>query len=168
MKQSLLVIVSLAIIVVSMLGIADAGYLTYEKLSGKLPVCGQGFDCGKVLNSPWAYVGPVPLSALGLVFYLSVFALAIAQYLQVDISQQLQKTGLAKYLKPLNWLLEWQPHHYLMAITSLGFAFSGYLLFLMAVIIQGWCLYCLISAATSITLFILAVLLNVVYTFAGE
>jgi uncharacterized membrane protein len=37
-----------------------------------------------------------------------------------------------------------------------GAGFSAYLLYIMGVVLQAWCVYCLISAATCIILFLLS------------
>jgi uncharacterized membrane protein len=139
--------IALGMVFLSLLGIADASYLTYEKLSGYIPLCGQGFDCGAVLSSPYASIGPVPISALGILFYLSIFALAICYYLEVPLDKSLKLPWLN-----ISWLL--------LGITSTGFAFSVILVGLMAFVIEAWCLYCLVSAIISTLLFIGSVLLN--------
>ncbi|MBP7842566.1 hypothetical protein KA017_01025, partial [Candidatus Woesebacteria bacterium] len=64
------IFISLLFIIFSLVGIADASYITYEKFSGVVPDCGPGFDCGAVLNSKWSSIGPIPLSLLGLAYYL--------------------------------------------------------------------------------------------------
>lgn len=126
---------SLLLVVLSLLGIMDASYLTYEKLAGVLPPCGAGFDCGQVLNSQWASIGPIPLSALGLLFYATVFGLAVTHFLELKLAG-------------------WSPLLLLKYLTVFGFLFSLYLVSLMAFIIQAWCLYCLISAVISSSLFV--------------
>lgn len=122
----------------SLIGIADAGFMTYEEVMGIVPQCTgvAGFDCGKVLQSSWAYIGPVPLAALGLGFYLFMFALN--SYL---------------LLVPQPWARLKQLR--LLAATS-AFGFSLWLIFLQAVVIGAFCLYCTISAATSTGLFLLS------------
>jgi len=141
---------SLALIIVSILGIFDAGYISYEELSGGQVLCGAGFDCGKVLNSPWSHVGPLPLATLGLVYYVFILTLSCIHFLELDLSQ------LIPALKLKN-------HHLLLLFTSFGFLFSLYLVFLMGVIIKAWCFYCLMSALSSSLLFILSLALGRTY-----
>ena len=81
MKQ----ILSILLVFFALAGIADAGFITYEKIRGVLPPCGNGLDCGAVLNSPWANIGPIPLAAVGVVFYTWVLLLAILNLLEVSI-----------------------------------------------------------------------------------
>lgn len=137
MKKTL---INLGFVVVSLLGILDAGYISYSTFSNTLPPCRPPFVCAEVLESPWAYIGGVPLSALGLLFYSTVFILAVLNYLQIKVSVPVLKT-IPNTLR---------------ALAIFGFLFSLYLMSLMAFIIDGWCLYCLISAITSITLFVLS------------
>jgi uncharacterized membrane protein len=130
----------LAMVFFSIVGIADASYLTYEKVSGQIPVCGQGFDCGSVLASPYAQIGPFPISVFGIFFYLSVFILSCSLFLGLKLKQ----FNLVTLIRLL---------------TSAGFGFSLILVGMMAFVIQAWCLYCLVSAATSTLLFSLSLLL---------
>lgn len=134
-----------ATVMLSILGIADAGYITYEKFAGVIPKCIPGFECGKVLNSPWSSIGPVPLSLLGLFFYFTVFVLASFVILEIDIHKVLPQ--LPAFLK------KFTTFDFLWMLTIFGFIFSLYLLFIMGVMIQGWCTYCLLSAATCTLLF---------------
>lgn len=119
----------LPLVVLSLLGILDASYLTYNKLNNIVPPCSGGFACETVLNSPWANVGPVPLSALGLFYYTFLFVIACATMLD-------HKVRIGK-LKNEDILL---------TVGTIGGGFSLYLVFIMGVMIKGWCLYCLISA----------------------
>jgi uncharacterized membrane protein len=149
------------LVMFALIGILDAGYITYEELSGVIPACGAGFDCGKVLNSPWSHIGPVPLAALGLVYYLIIFALAASQILELPaatfkpVTAEISKYG-KKYLSKK--VLAFIDTHPLLSaiflISCFGLAFSAFLIFLMGVIIKAWCLYCLISAITSCLLFV--------------
>jgi uncharacterized membrane protein len=59
----------------AVVGIADSIYLTIEHLAGRLPPC-TITGCEQVLTSPYATVGPVPLSALGALAYFTAFSLA--------------------------------------------------------------------------------------------
>ena len=135
------VFLSLMIIILAVLGLTDAGYISYEKLIGVTPVCQPGFDCGGVLNSPWAKIGPFPIAYLGFFYYLCILTLGILNYMQVDLRKLINQ----------NWFT---PENLLTALTTFGFGFSLYLLMIMGVILKAWCLYCLLSALTSTTLFI--------------
>jgi len=116
------------------LGALDTAYLTYAKVSQVPLACPSSGSCTEVLNSSFASIGPVPLSVLGLLAYLSVVAL--------NFSSQ----G-SKELKELLWWL-----CFAMALTSLGL--TAILIF----VLKAPCLYCAASA------FITAMLVALVET----
>ena len=147
------IFISLLFIILAVIGIADSGFITYEKLAGIVPECGAGFDCGAVLNSKWASIGPIPLAALGLFFYATVFTLAVLLFLEFDI-----QTLVKKYLKLAknNIINQVTTSELLLLVTTFGFLFSIYLVSIMAFLIGDWCKYCLISAGTSTSLFIVS------------
>lgn len=151
------VFLSLLFIIFSLIGIADSGYISYEELSGAAVECGPGFDCGAVLNSQWASIGPVPLAVLGFFFYLTVFILGILNFLEIDIQRILQKNIPSyKKLSPGHIFHSITTTELLLLLTSFGFVFSVYLVSIMAFIIQAWCKFCLISAGTSASLFLVS------------
>lgn len=141
---------TLLIIILAIIGIADAGYITYEKFTGGVVACGGWFSCNTVLDSKWASIGPIPLSLLGLVYYTTVLILAGSLLLELPIHKPL--VTLSKKLLPT--FPDFTLAQLLMALTTFGFGFSAYLIFIMAVLIKGWCLYCLISATTCTLLFL--------------
>lgn len=59
---------------VSSFGTALTGYLTWSKLTNNHVVCPMS-GCTSILSSPYAQIGPVPLSALGLLGYATVASL---------------------------------------------------------------------------------------------
>ncbi|MGZ8634566.1 MAG: vitamin K epoxide reductase family protein, partial [Solirubrobacteraceae bacterium] len=61
-------------IVLAVLGLGVAGYLTYIHYEGIKPVCGMGGDCEKVQTSEWAYLAGVPVALLGLIGYAVILA----------------------------------------------------------------------------------------------
>lgn len=118
------------------LGALDTAYLTYAKISQVPLACPSSGSCTEVLNSSFASIGPVPLSALGLLAYLSVVALNLGS-----------QGSTKEFLKDLLWWL-----CFTMALFSLGL--TGILIF----ILRAPCLYCAASA------FITAMLLALVET----
>lgn len=137
----------IAILLVSLpiLGVADSAYLTYEKLVGAVPACGPGFDCGAVLNSAWSSIGPIPLSAFGMAYYLVIFGLGILNFLEADARSLNRLLKLPYNFKPINFL---------QLVSGFGLLFSLYLIFIMGVVLQAWCQFCLISAAISTLIFL--------------
>lgn len=151
---------TLVFIFASIAGFTDASYITYNELNGIIPPCNvHGFACETVLQSKWAHIGPLPLSVLGLIFYGTVFLFAVLHLTEVDLRpaarslvQRFVKKPEAVKSHPFSQFTAFDG---LSFAAGIGFLFSIYLLTLMAFIIQAWCLYCLISALTSATLFIL-------------
>lgn len=138
---------SLLFVIISLIGLADASYISYEIANYMLPPCSQGFDCAAVLTSQYAKIGSVSVANLGAVYYLVMLILAILHYIEFDFSKiNPFKKGFLSKIETFDVLL---------LISAGGFLFSLYLLSLMAFVIKSWCIYCLISATTSTTLFVL-------------
>jgi dihydroorotate dehydrogenase len=138
------VLLSLLLVILPLIGIADSAYITYEKLQNIVPPCGAGFDCGTVLNSSYAQIGPIPISALGLLYYSTLFVLGIGIYLELDIVSLFSNKKLRPYTEPKQLYT---------TITTFGLFFSLYLVFLMAFVLEAWCLYCIVSAVVSLVTF---------------
>lgn len=138
---------SLLIIILSIIGIADAGFITYEEIRNIVPPCGNGFNCEAVLTSKFAHIGPVSLANLGLLYYITMFVLAILNYLDFNLQN-------IKFIKNNSFLKRIRILDLLLLFSMGGFFFSLYLVSLMAFVIQAWCKYCLLSALSSTLLFI--------------
>src|ERR1044072_3212310 len=117
----------------SLVGLADALYLTIQHVTGQSLRCTVISGCSEVLSSPYAQVGPVPLAAVGAAAYFVVFSLAI----------------LAAFAYPLVKLL-------LKIVLGLMFLTTLWLLYLQAFVIHHFCQYCLLSAGvtTALTLIV--------------
>lgn len=137
MKQ----VVKLLIVLVAFVGIMDAAYLSYEKLSGIIPPCHPGFQCSTVLTSKWSELFGIPLPLYGLAFYLTTIGFAIVNFLEVD------------HIKIGDKRLHTQD--LMLALATFGGLFSLYLVTIMGIILQAWCLYCLVSALCCALLFLL-------------
>lgn len=124
------------ILIVSFLGFLDASYLTIKHYQGTPPPCSLLKGCEIVTTSSYSLIGGVPVALLGALYYLGIF---LATLLYLDTRNE--------------WLVRCLKH-----FTVVGLLSSIYFLYLQLFVIQAICLYCLGSAATSITLFILAVL----------
>lgn len=136
MKKQL---VSLLIVILSFLGLLDASFLTYEKLNHIVPPCSNGFQCNTVLSSPYSSVGPIPLSMFGMAFYIVMFSLSIMHFLEVKTIRLGD--------------VEIRTHDLMFAQACFGALFSAYLITIMGVVLQAWCLYCLLSALCCASLF---------------
>jgi len=121
--------------VLSLVGLADAIYLTVEHLTGQSLRCTIISGCSEVLSSRYAQIGSIPLAAIGAAAYFVVFSLAI-----------LAAFG-HRFARPL-----------LAAIVALMFLMTLWLLYLQAFVIHHFCQYCLLSAAVTIALTILVLI----------
>jgi len=114
---------------VSLIGLADAIYLTVEHLSGRSVRCTITSGCSEVLSSPYATVRGFPLAGLGAVAYFVVFSLAT----------------LAAFGYPFVGKL-------LTLIVAAMFLATLWLLYLQAFVIHHFCQFCLLSALVTTTL----------------
>ena len=120
---------------VSLIGLADAIYLTVQHLTGASLRCTIISGCSEVLGSPYAQVGSVPLAAIGAFAYFTVFSLATLATFRYALAGSLLKIVVA-----------------MMFLTTL------WLLYLQAFVIHHFCQYCLLSAAVTIALTLLVFL----------
>jgi uncharacterized membrane protein len=118
--------------VVSLIGLADAAYLTAKHYTGKNVPCNIISGCEQVLNSQYAEILGIPTAAFGVISYFLVFSLAILTFY-----------GNYKMWNLFGGLVSG------MAI------FTIWLIYLQAYVIGAFCQFCLISAATTITLLII-------------
>src|SRR6185436_1407180 len=111
------------------LGMIDALYLTLMR--GLHVPCSVSGGCNEVLTSPYAEVFGVPLSAIGLAFYFTVFVLAVLEIFEV-----------ARMVQWIFWL------------ALPGFLITLALLYLQAFVIHHFCQYCLASATLVTIIFL--------------
>jgi uncharacterized membrane protein len=67
----------LVIIVLTVLGIFVAGYLTWSHFSGEPVYCGGSNSCDLVNSSRFAFLGPIPVALLGLTGYVIMLVLSL-------------------------------------------------------------------------------------------
>ncbi len=122
------------IIIFSIIGILDTTYLTFDHFTNTIPYCANTawIDCGLVLRSVYSVVWGIPLTLVGLVYYLVVFALASLGLLR--------KSQLALAL--------------VIGLSAGGFLFSVFLLYLQIGVIGAICLYCTLSGIVTTTIFL--------------
>lgn len=120
-------------LIIAFLGFLDATYLTILHYKNVIPPCTIG-SCETVLTSEFSTILGIPLALFGSGFYLSVIILSL-----------LIMTNDKKIFLQLFYLL-----------AGWGFIFSLFLLSVQAFVLHAFCQYCLISAATSTGIFILA------------
>ena len=112
-------------------GVLDSVYLTIHHLTAEPVPCSIIEGCETVLTSPYAQYAGIPLAAFGAVAYFVAFSLAI----------------LAAFGNRLTWKL-FGVQVVLMA------AFTVWLLYLQAFVIEAFCQFCLISAGTTFLMLI--------------
>jgi dihydroorotate dehydrogenase len=123
------------ILIFSVIGIADAAYLTWEHYANIIPPCSIHWwisDCGKVLTSSYSKIFGIPLALIGLIFYFVEFILTIFLFTNKRIFKLT-----------------------LLTVSFIGFVSSLYFVFLMLIVIRAICWYCLGSAATSTLIFLI-------------
>lgn len=124
----------IAAVLLSLLGLADALYLTVEHVTGQSVKCTIISGCSEVLSSPYAVVAGFPLAAIGAAAYFTVFSLATLAAFGYRAAGTL--------LTPL--------------ITAMFFV-SMWLIYLQAFVIREFCQYCLLSAAITTALLVIVV-----------
>ena len=118
--------------IVALIGLADSIYLTVHHYTNEPVPCSLIEGCESVLTSPYAEIGGIPLAAFGAVAYFIAFSLAL----------------LATFGDNRMWML--------FGLQAIGMAaFSVWLIYVQAVYIGAFCQFCLLSAATSFTLYLL-------------
>jgi len=110
--------------VISLIGLADAVYLSVQALTGETLVCGGSPDCFRVLGSSYARVGGIPVAMLGTVAYFSAFTFATFAAFGYNRAWTLFSLTV--------WLM---------------FAVTLWLLVVQAFVLHAFCRFCLISAA---------------------
>jgi uncharacterized membrane protein len=119
-----------ALVVLALVGIGIAGYLTWVHYEGLSPICAIDDGCEKVQSSRYAQVGGVPVPLLGLIGYVAILGSLLA------------RGELARLAT---------------AVTAIGgFAFSMYLTALELFEIHAICQWCVGSAIVMTSIAVLA------------
>lgn len=120
---------------VALVGLVDSIYLTTKHFAGATVPCTVLEGCEQVLTSSYAEVAGVPLAALGAIAYFVAFSLAI----------------LAAFGNRLMWTL------FSVQVVFMTI-FTIWLVYLQGSVIGAYCQFCLLSAATTLTLFIITLI----------
>lgn len=133
-----------ALMVLSIVGIADSGYLlSTHRRSTLLPTGGGGSalcpanGCGAVTQGEYSEVAGVPLAALGLGGYMTLLGLSV---LAATLGGQRAVRAV-------------------LMVSGIGVIVSAYLVYLQVAVIKSICFWCVVSAVTMVSIFILSVLL---------
>src|ERR1700686_4804701 len=121
----------IALIVLAVIGLGVASYLTYVHYAGIKPACTAGESCTKVQTSVYSKLAGVPVALIGLIGYIAILASLLAP--------EGETSRLAT-----------------MAFTLLGFAFSAYLTYRELFSIHAICEWCASSAVIMTILMLLS------------
>lgn len=129
----------------SFLGLMDASYLAAKHYSGTIPPCAIVKGCEAVTTSQYATIslpaveGGVSVALLGAIYYLIVLIISI---IIIDTGNNSLKKFLAGF-------------------SILGLLASIWFISLQLFVIKALCLYCLVSAFSSVSIWVLARLRSV-------
>jgi uncharacterized membrane protein len=123
------------LIAATFIGIGDTLFLSYYHLLGIIPTCAIG-GCEIVLSSPYTTPFGMPFAYLGLFYYMYMLGLGIL--LAIDPASKGLRFGALAY-------------------TAIGLLCSICFELFQYFVIGALCMYCGISAITTLLLFIIAV-----------
>jgi uncharacterized membrane protein len=125
----------IAVLVLSLIGIGVAGYLTYVHYAGLKVLCLSSGGCETVQASSYAKLGGIPVAVLGLAGYIGILASLII------------RTELGRIAG--------------FGIALIGFGFSMYLTYRELFTIKAICQWC-VSSAVLMTLLLVLTTIRVV------
>lgn len=131
LKKSVSKWLIVGLLLVSFIGFTDASYITINTLAGHELGCSITHGCGEVTSSEYSKILGIPVSVLGMGYYLVIFLLSVLY---------LDRTSFA-VLRILS------------SMTVVGFLASLWFIYVQGVILEAWCQYCLLSALSSTILF---------------
>ena len=116
-------------VVIAVLGLALAAYLTYVHYSGTRPACTAGDACTKVQTSVYSKIAGVPVALIGLIGYVGIVgSLLISDRDEVRLAT--------------------------LVMTVIGLCFSGYLSYREVFTLKTICEECATSAVLMLLLFL--------------
>jgi uncharacterized membrane protein len=122
----------ITMVVLTVIGLGVASYLTYVHYAGIKPVCTAGGSCAKVQSSIYSELAGVPVALIGLIGYVTI---------------------LASLLAPENETTRFATATF----TVIGFGFSAYLTYRELFSIHAICEWCASSAVIMTVLMCLAI-----------
>ena len=124
-------------IILAGIGLIDAIYLSWIKLTNTNAYCGTFGDCKLVQSSPYAEIGGIPIAILGACGFLLILVFLFLE----------NRTG--KWSEISLYIV--------FSFSLAGTLYSGYLTYLEIAVIHAICPYCVVSAITLVLLFLLSV-----------
>ena len=129
-------IVSHVMLPLALLGLGVAFYDSYAIYNGQALWCPPPINgCNEVASSPYARIFGLPVGYFGVVYYLYMFCLLAL--LAFDLFSPALRFAAIAY-------------------SALGVCFSIYFMYLQISFIHAFCIYCLVSAVTTLLLLISA------------
>ena len=125
-----------ALMVLSIVGIADSGYLLQRHARGGSGFC-PAYGCDIVNQGEYAEVKDIPVAAFGIAGYLALLALSVMA----------AALGGRSVIRTI------------FILSGVGVIVSAYLVYLQVAVIKSICFWCVVSAVTMVSIFILSVLL---------
>lgn len=123
--------------ILSLVGIAVAGYLTYVETQSVSAVCGPVGDCNTVQGSQYAWLlGVVPVGLIGMLGYSGILGTWLWSRIHEDKPSKIAPLAI-------------------FGMTLFGVLFSIYLTYLEPFVIRAVCLWCLSSSIIITLLFLL-------------
>lgn len=122
--------ITVFVLLLALVGLLDAGYLTWKHYSGVGPSCLIFEGCDEVLTSEYAVMFSLPVSLWGMIYYAAILFLALFSFLE--------KSRRALSLAAI--------------IVFAGFLFSVYFFYLQFFVLKAICFYCLISGGVTFLL----------------
>lgn len=134
-----------ALMLLSLLGMADSGYLFWKHRRSTLLTTGTGGSnfcqaggCDLVSQGKYAEVKGIPVAAFGIASYLALLAL----------SMMAAALGGGSVVGAI------------IAISGIGVGVSAYLVYLQVAVIRAICSWCVLSAFTMALIFILSIVVR--------
>jgi len=121
----------ITLLVLAVIGLGIASYLTYVHYAGIKPACTAGESCTKVQTSIYSKLAGVPVALIGLLGYIAIVGSLLVP--------QGENSRLAT-----------------MSFTVVGFGFSAYLTYRELFTIKAICQWCVASAVLMTLLAILS------------
>jgi len=124
-----------ALIALSLIGLADAIYLTYIKLAAD-GICVAGEGCEIVNTSVYSQIYGIPVAVLGGLAYVAMLVVLL--------------------LEPGNEFFEFNGPLIVLGISIFGVLYSAYLTYLELYVIRAICEFCVLSAVVLTFMLILS------------
>jgi uncharacterized membrane protein len=124
--------VRIAMIVLAVIGLGIASYLTYVHYAGIKPACTAGESCTKVQTSIYSKLAGVPVALMGLIGYIAILA-----------SLLVRETETSRFAT--------------LVFTLAGFGFSAYLTYRELFSIHAVCEWCATSAGIMTILMLMSI-----------